>query len=105
MSLKKEFFAAQRALRWGYVGPPTLSWEKICKKKIFFNRKGNNRNTDLLCKTSIPTFNIPHIISSINTGRAQCAKKKLTIQVRCLLKLLKKMAVVPTTFLNNATEV
>ena len=32
-------------------------------------------------------------------------QKKLIIQVQCLLKLLKKMAAVPTTFFNKAPEV
>ena len=32
-------------------------------------------------------------------------QKKLPVQVQCLLKQLKKMAVVPTTFSNNASEV
>ena len=32
-------------------------------------------------------------------------QKKLVAQVQCLLKLLKKMPVVPTTFFNNAPEV
>ena len=32
-------------------------------------------------------------------------QKKLPVQVQCLLKQLKKMAVVPTTFFNNVPEV
>ena len=32
-------------------------------------------------------------------------QKKLTSQVQCLLKLLKKVAVVPTNYFNNASEV
>ena len=34
----------------------------------------------LLCKTSIPTFNIPYIVASIKTRREQRTKNDLTIR-------------------------
>ena len=81
-ALKKNFFAVQRAPRWGHVGPPCgARWTapsrvgKIYKKNFFFNRTRKNTSKECLCETSIPPFNIPHIISSIKMSEVQLTTK------------------------------
>ena len=81
--IKKKFFGVQRAPRWGHVGHPCgARWTaqsrlgKNSQKKKKFYWTSNNKNTEWLYETSIPIFNISHIISSLKTSRAQITKKK-----------------------------
>ena len=79
---------------WHFYAKPCLarlySYGERWDQKIFFNWKGNNRNAERLCNTSIPTFNILRIIFSIKTSRAQSTKKIITGSSSMSVKTIQK---------------
>ena len=89
----------------GHVGPHTLGWEKILKKKIIEQVTIQILN-DNVKHSYWSTFNMytSHYILRKDEQSTTC-RKEVTVPVQCLLKLLKKMPVVPTIFLYNAPEV
>ena len=70
------------------------------------------RYSAFLIRQLLPFFEIEMRFKTFAFKQRPClhgekgrGSKKLTVQVQRLLKLLNKMAVVPTTFFNNAPEV